>query len=755
MTLAEKVAQLGSVWEVQNEAGPDVAPMSGELNSGAPSFADLTAHGLGHLTRVFGSTPITAGDGARLLKAKQDQVRHGNRLGIPAIAHEECLTGFTAYGATVYPTALAWGATFDEALIESMASAIGADMAAVEIHQGLSPVLDVVRDLRWGRVEETMGEDPYLVSLLGSAYVRGLQSAGIVATLKHFAGYAASQGARNHAPVSIGRRELADTVLPPFEMAVRDAGVKSVMNSYADLDGMPPVVDHALLTGLLRDSWGFDGTIVSDYYAILFAQQMHAVAADRAGAARLALTAGVDVELPQTDTFSTLVASVQRGELDSALIDQAVRRVLSHKVELGLLDADYSPTADEERVLDSAHNRKIARDLAAASLILLSNDGTLPLTSAPAEIALIGPSMDDPRVLMGCYAFPNHVLSDEQRAEGYGLPIPTLREALEAEFVGSVFTHTAGCTIPSAKESAAGDLTDESAQMADAAALAAQADVAIVAVGDIAGLFGEGTSGEGCDAPHLKLPGQQRQLVEAVLTTGTPVILIVVSGRPYALDGLADQAAAVIQSFFPGVEGAAALAQVVSGKTNPSGQLPVSVPASAFGGQSSYRTPSLGRNEWGISNIDTAPAFPFGHGLSYTTIDYLSIEASHATMASDRSVDVQITLRNSGSRPADETVQLYASDLVGQVARPLVELIGFHKVTLQPGESTTVRFAAHTDRLSFTGADYQRTVEPGEVIFRAGPSSADLPLQTSVMVTGETRKIPGARVMRTPGTVLD
>lgn len=542
-------------------------------------------------------------------------------------------------------------------------------------------------------------------------------------------------------------------VLPPFEMAVRDAGVKSVMNSYADVDGVPPIVDRWLLTDLLRDTWGFAGTVVSDYYAVLFARQMHAVAKDNAGAARLALQAGCDVELPQTDTFTTLIDSVHSGDLSLEVINQAVQRCLRHKVELGLLDAEYAPAGDPDRDLDSETNREIARAVAQSSLVLLSNDGLLPLKFTSSKVALIGPCADDPRVLMGCYAFPNHVLSAQERAAGYGLPMATLREAVGQEFTESVITYAPGCTIPSAKLCAAGVPPEESAMINDAVAVASVAEVAIVAVGDIAGLFGEGTSGEGCDAPHLELPGQQRQLVNSILATGTSVILVVISGRPYALGDLADRCAAVIQSFFPGVEGGTALAQLLSGRAEPSGRLPVSVPASPFGGHGTYRTPNLGRNEFGISNIDTAPAFAFGHGLTYSHIEYVQIRTSATQVSTDGELDVTIMVRNVGHRPASEVVQLYASDPVAAVVRPLLELIGFHKVALAPGQSVPVTFTVHTDRFSFTGPDYVRMVEPGEIILRAGPSSADTPLQASIALTGQSRKIPGKRQMHTPGTV--
>src|SRR3954452_17367689 len=335
LTLEEKVAQLGSRW-VGNDMQPSdetpadgpasdpaeaevlhVAPMQDVFAaSGTIPLAEASRHGLGHLTRVYGSAPVTPAEGARDLVDQQRTVMESSRFGIPALVHEECLTGFTAYGATVYPAAIAWGATWDPELVERMAARIGRDMAALGVHQGLSPVLDVVRDYRWGRVEETIGEDPYLVSMLGTAYVRGLQSAGVVATLKHFAGYSASRAARNHGPVSMGPREMRDVILPPFETAVALGPLGSVMNSYADVDGVPAGADPWLLTDLLRDEWGFAGTVVSDYWAVPFLSTMHRVAADTVEAGALALTAGIDVELPDTLGYGPgLVERVRRGEL--------------------------------------------------------------------------------------------------------------------------------------------------------------------------------------------------------------------------------------------------------------------------------------------------------------------------------------------------------------------------------------------------------------------------------------------------------
>src|SRR5689334_11761220 len=364
MTLQEKTAQLYGVWVGAATDGDGVAPLQSEMTADY-DWDELITHGLGQLTRSFGTAPVDPALGAQALARAQRRISAAGRFGIPAVAHEECLAGFTAWRATAYPVPLAWGAAFDPPLVEEMGRAIGRDLRAVGVHQGLAPVLDVVRDPRWGRVEETIGEDPYLVGTIGAAYVRGLESAGIVATLKHFAGYASSAGARNLAPVRAGVRELSDITLPPFEMALREGGARSVMAAYNDIDGVPASADPYLLTELLREEWGFTGTVVSDYFGVGFLQSLHRVAGSEAEAAHKALEAGIDVELPTLKCYGEpLVAAVRAGTVPEALIDRAARRVLLQKCELGLLDEDWRPETGLPVDLDSAGNRALARRLA-------------------------------------------------------------------------------------------------------------------------------------------------------------------------------------------------------------------------------------------------------------------------------------------------------------------------------------------------------------------------------------------------------
>ena len=745
LTLEEKAGQLASFWpspDATSQVVGDVAPMESAMGSGL-SFDDSIAHGLGHVTRNFGTGPVTVTEGVEMLREVQKQVVARSRLGIPAIAHEECLTGLTTYGATVYPAAIAWGATFDPGLVREMAAAIGADMHAVGVHQGLSPLLDVVRDYRWGRVEETMGEDPYLVGTLGTAYVQGLQGAGVIATLKHFAGYSASKAGRNHAPVPMGPRELEDVILPPFEMAVREGGAGSVMNSYSDIDGVPAAASEELLTWVLRDRWGFTGTVVSDYWSVTFLELMHRVAMDAPEAGRLALQAGLDVELPNTIGFAHLATDVREGSLDPALIDRAAHRVLRQKIGLGLLDDDFDPTTVGEEVnLDSASNRDIARRVAEESVVLLRRDpSVLPLRDA-ATVALVGPCAGEPRTFMGCYSFPNHVLARYPDL-GLGIDVPSLVDALSAELGGGRVVHEQGVPI----------LEADRGGLAAAVCAATEADIAVLAVGDLAGLFGLGTSGEGCDAVDLRLPGLQQELVEAVLATGTPTVLVVVSGRPYALGAFADRCAAVVQAFMPGEEGGAAIAGVLSGRLNPSGKLPVGVPAHHGGQPGTYLAAPLAWFSEGVSNLDPRPLFPFGFGQSYTTFAVSDLRLSQTEVEPDGALEVSVTVANTGDRAGAEVVQLYLHDVVAQVTRPLKQLTGYAKVRLAPGERRRVTFEVHMDRTSFIGRDLRRVVEPGEIRIFVGTSSEDLPLEGGFAIVGDLRHVGEGRELLTPARV--
>jgi beta-xylosidase len=711
MTLQEKVAQLYAVWTGMSEGEDDVAPFQHDLVDDVMDWPALVKQGLGQLTRPLGSAPVTPVAGTARIATMQSEIVASSRFGIPAVVHEECLSGLMAWGATIYPTALAWGATFDADLVGAMAGQIGSMMRKLGVHQGLAPVLDVTRDPRWGRTEETIGEDPYLVATVGTAYVRGLQSSGIVATLKHLVGYSASRGARNFGPVAVGPRELADVLLPPFALALTEGGARSVMNSYAEIDGVPPAANHNLLTRMLRDEWGFDGTVVSDYFAVTFLHTQHGLAAAPESAAALALAAGVDVELPNVRCYGEpLVAAVRSGRIDESFVDRAVVRVLRQKCELGLLDPDWQPPAVDGRMsLDPPPARELARRLAQESVVLLSNDGTLPLR-ADTRVALIGPQADTVDAMLGCYTFPCHVGSNHPDMP-LGIDIPTLLDALTRELDPENIEHAPGCEVT-------GEDLDG---IEDAVAAARRADVCVVALGDRAGLFGRGTSGEGCDVPDLRLPGMQPRLLEAVLATGTPVVLVLLAGRPYALGAYVDRVAAIVQTFFPGEEGGPAIASVLTGRVEPAGRLPVSVPAEPSVA-TGYLVPTLGHlND--TSSVDPTALFPFGHGLSYTDFSWSGFTQSAREVDTDGTVTVELTVTNVGERPGAEVVQLYLHDPVAQVTRPVMRLVGYVKVRLAPEESRHVEFRVPAAAAAFTGLAGHRVVEPGELELRLASSS--------------------------------
>jgi beta-xylosidase len=793
MTPEEKLAQLSAIWLSGPADGNGVAPFQGEFTGDMPPLPELIRDGLGQLTRVFGTRPVHPAEGMRQLARLQAQVTEASRFAIPAIVHEECLTGFAAWTATAFPTPLAWGASFDPGLVFEVASAIGDSMRAAGVHQGLAPVLDVARDSRWGRVEETIGEDPYLVAVVGTAYVRGLQSAGVIATLKHFAGYSASRAGRNLAPVSMGRREYADVILPPFEMAIREGGARSVMHSYADVDGVPAAADRELLTVTLREEFGFDGVVVADYYGISFLETLHRVAGSPAEAAALALRAGVDVELPNVRCYGApLAAAVRAGQVSERLVDQAAGRVLRQKIELGLLDSAARDRAAADGAgerasvtglphaggtgerpngtpqaagidLNPPAHRVLARRLAEESIVLLANDGgLLPLREGPlraARLAVVGPLADDPLAFFGCYTFPRHV-GHEHPGKGIGVTVTTLLAALRQELPQARFSHARGCSVTSQDREGFGAALE----------CAHTADAVIAVLGDEAGLFGRGSSGEGCDAADLRLPGPQADLLAELVATGKPVILVVVSGRPYALGPAAGQLAAVVQAFFPGQEGGTALARVLSGAVVPSGKLPIEVPASPGGQPSPYLRPPLAAHT-SVSSVDPTPRFPFGHGLSYTTFGYFGLTvrpapvdgvpdgaptgAGPARIATDGTAEISLTVRNTGDRAGTEVVQLYLSDPVAEVARPVRWLAGFARVELRPGQTRRVSFRLHADRTAYHGLAGIRVVDPGLIEVAAGSSSADLRLRGCLELCGPQREAGADRVLTTPATVTD
>ena len=752
MTLEEKVAQLGSRW-VGNDMQPtepgrrpradlNVAPMQDVFAAGAATpLAEASRHGLGHLTRVYGSRPLSPAEGAAELVRQQRTVIDGSRLGIPAIVHEECLTGFTAYGATVYPAAIAWGAAFDPDLVERMAAAIGRDMAAVGVHQGLSPVVDVVRDYRWGRVEETIGEDPYLVATTACAYVRGLQSAGVIATLKHFAGYSASRAARNHGPVSMGRRELMDVVLPPFEAAVTLAGVR-----FGD----------ALLRRRRRRACG-RSTDGCSPRCCGTGGASRAPSCPTTGRCRSSppctgwpptRRTRARWRWPRASTSSCRTPSGSPGwpgGCPRRLIDRAVRRLLTQKVELGLLDPDWTPEGSVAVAaavdLDAPANRALARALAERSIVLLDRGSALPLRDGLRRVAVVGPCADDARTFMGCYAFATHVLP---RFPGYGLGIdaPTAVDALRAELPDAEVVYAPGCAVQRHRP---------------------------------VRVRGRRRRGPGCRGvrrarrrprgpvrPRHVRRGLRRGGPAAARRAGRAARRAARHRHPGGRGGRVRPAVrprrrprprrpALVQAFMPGEEGGGAIAGVLSGRVQPVGRLPVQIPRGPGGQPSTYLQPPLGGAESaGISSLDATPLFPFGHGRSYTTFVVDDLRLSGDELPTDGEITVTVRVRNTGDRAGEEVVQLYLRDVLAQVVRPTRQLVGFARVPLDPGAAADVRFRLHADRTAFTGPDLRRIVEPGDVEVLVGTSADDLPCRGKVRLTGPLREVGADRQLVTP-----
>jgi beta-xylosidase len=744
MTLEEKTAQLVGVWVGADASGGGVAPLQQDLAADPIDWQAVTKNGLGQLTRPFGTAPVDPPAAARSLAVSQQHIVAQSRFGIPALVHEECLSGFSAWRATAYPTPLAWGATFNPELIERMSNTIGHTMRAAGIHQGLAPVLDVTRDYRWGRTEETISEDPHLVGAIGTAYVKGLERSGVIATLKHFAGYSAGRAGRNLAPVSMGPREFADVILPPFESALRLGGARSVMHSYSEIDGVPSAADKNLLTTILRDRLGFEGTVVADYFGIRFLERLHRIAEDGTAAAGLALDAGVDVELPTVDTYGApLIDGVVGGRISEDLVDRAALRVLTQKISIGLLDADWAPlpAGVDDLDLDTEQGGDLAGQIARESLVLLANrDAILPLAAAT-KLALVGPLANDPMAMLGCYSFPAHVGSKHPEI-ALGIDIPTVLDEMRTVFPD--LQHVPGCSVDG----------DERDGIAAAVAAARDAEVCVVVLGDRAGLFGRGTSGEGCDASDLQLPGVQAELLAALLETETPVVAVLLTGRPYALGSAGDRAAALVQGFFPGQCGGRAVADLLAGEFSPSGRLPVSVPREAGSQPGTYLTVPLGAKS-GVSNLDPTPAFAFGHGLGYGSFEWTDIGelSGRSDWAVDGEVTIQATVTNIGVTRAADVVQLYLHDPVAQVTRPLQRLIGFARVELDPGESAEVLITASADLTAFTGIAGTLIVEPGAVELRVARSSADIVAAIGLQLTGATRGVGPDRVLTSVSSV--
>ena len=738
MTLEEKLAQLGSFWshEILTLEKFDLAKAEPRIGNG-----------IGQITRVAGATNLAQRAVAELANEIQHYLVDNTRLGIPAVVHEECLHGLLARESVCFPQSIGQAATWQPELVHAMASRLGRELRAAGAQQALSPILDITRDPRWGRIEETYGEDPYLVAELGAAYIRGLQGDGdpedrVVATGKHMVGHGLPEGGLNHAPSHIGARELEDAFLFPFEAAVRDAGLKSMMHAYDDVDGIPCVASKALLTDTLRGRWGFDGTVVSDYFGIDEIMNSHGMTSDRSVAAALALEAGVDVELPTTQMYgSPLAEAVAAGRVPVATIDLAVARVLRAKFELGLFEKPYVAPAAAE--IPFAEDRALAREIARRSIVLLVNDGTLPLRTDLRTVAVIGPTADSARNLLGDYAHVAHIeaflemggfgsevpegLTVADELAGHATILDAIRGRLDAE---TELRFAAGCGI----------IDGDDEDIGAAVAAAKGADVAVVIVGERSGLTEDCTCGESRDRMEIDLPGRQGELVAAVAATGTPIVLVLVAGRPLAIESEAAASAAVVHAWVPGEEGPEAIADVLFGISNPGGKLPVTVPRGVGQIPIYYgHKPSGGKSNWKGPYVDGSnlPLWPFGFGMSYTQFEVRDLRLDKSVVDIEGEFAVSVEVRNVGNRAGDEVVQLYVRDEEASVTRPVKELRGFKRVALGAGERRKVRFQIAVEQLAFAGVDGRPRVEPGRLTVMAGTSSEDLPCTAQIDITGE------------------
>ncbi len=742
MTLDEKLAQITSFWVHEIQNGREFS---------CEKANTLISHGIGQITRIGGDSTLEPVAAARFANQLQSYLVKETRLGIPAIVHEECCAGLMTLGSTVFPQMLGLAATWQPQLAEQMTAVIRQQTRAVGAHQGLAPVLDVAREPRWGRCEETFGEDPLLISHFGVAYVRGLQGEtlqqGVMATAKHFIGHSLSQGGLNCNPVHVGWNEIWNDLMMPFQAAITEANLASVMNAYPDLDGEVVAASRRILTDLLRGKLGFNGLVVSDYEAIPMLNFFHHMLPDEAQAGVRALIAGIDVELPTRRCYGdNLKAALEAGTLTMDVLDTSVERILVKKDELGLFE---NPFVDEGRVLElfeAPQQRQLSREIAEKTITLLKNDGNLlPLSKNIRKIAVIGPNADAPRAHLSDYSYaavtelsrlsPMPGVSfeaanfDPAHVAAYEVRNPSLLDSIRAIDTGAEVLHTPGCA-----------LTDpDSSGFAEAVRAAEQADVVILALGDVSGLTPDVTCGETRDSSTLRLPAVQEALFQAVAATGKPIVVVLLSGRVIALTEISARAEAILNAWIPGEEGGAAIAAALFGDINPGGKLPITFPRSVGQLPVYYNhKSSAGRSNWYGPYVTepTQPLYPFGHGLSYTRFEYsdLSLSCEQADPGSE--VAIRLKVRNTGERAGEEVVQLYIRDQFASIPRPVKELKGYIRLGLLPGESKTVTFHLPVNLLAFYNADLNLVLEAGKIDVMVGSSSEDIRLYGGFVING-------------------
>ncbi len=734
MTIEEKVAQLGSQYVNFIMESNDLS-----LNK----MKKLLRYGIGQITRVGGATNLTPDVSVKLANGIQRFLKEQTSLGIPAILHEECLCGYTARDATIFPQIIGVASTWDPDLVEKMMKVIGMQMRSVGAHQGLSPVLDIARDPRWGRTEETFGEDPYLVSRMGAAYVKGLQGnslkTGIIATAKHFLGYGLSQGGMNWAPTFIPQRELLEVYAKPFEAAIHESNLASVMNAYSEIDGLVCGISYEILTNLLRKKLGFKGMVVSDYGTIELACKLHLIESDPSKAAILAINAGLDVELPRTAGYGKrFTRAVKKGIVKEAIINKSVSRILTKKFELGLFENPYVDEDPEKirNIFSNKENKRLAQEIACKSIVLLENkDNILPLKKNIKSIAVIGPNADSVRNLLGDYTYIGQIEATVANATGLqetddktteivkeitqnkdrdaftrkSYNIKSILEAInEKVSAETIVKYAKGCEIRG----------DDKSGFEEAKSIAKNSSVVILVVGGKSGLTLECTSGESRDRTSLALSGVQEELVRAIYDIGTPIILVLINGRPLSISWEKKYIPAILEAWAPGEEGGNAVADVLFGDFNPGGKLPISIPRNV--GQIPVfhnHKPSGMSSVWTFNYVDenTTPLYPFGYGLSYTQFEYSNLNINKPKVDSRDNIEISFDVKNIGSVRGDEVVQLYLHDREAYITRPVEELYGFKRITLDSGEKLVISFTISMKQLGFYNEKMEFVVEPGKI----------------------------------------
>ena len=739
MTLEEKVAQLTSAMGRPAMGTDSAATFVDAKGLFQPEGASvLLKHGIGQIAHPSGMRGPH--EMAEFTNAIQKWVKNNTRLGIPVLFHDECLHGHVALKGTSFPQAIALASTWDPELVESVFSATAYEVRSRGSQQCLTPVLDIARDPRWGRTEETYGEDPYLGSLIAVAAVRGFQGTGgfidkshVIATAKHFAVHGEPEGGTNTAPGNYSERVIREYFLKPFEAAVKEAKLQSIMASYNEIDGIPSHGNRFLLDNILRQEWGFNGVVVSDYFGIRQLQSKHHVVATGKEAAKLALESGVDIELPYIEVNNTLLDQVKQGSVSETYVDRAVARILRSKFITGLFDDPYVDPEKAEKITNSAAHQQLALDAARKAIILLKNDGNLlPLDRANYKrIAVIGPNAKD--VHLGGYSgMPGRGVSI---LDGIKAKVGSDAEVLYA--VGVKITETAGDSevMPTfSNKIALGDPAKNAKRIQEAVSVAGKSDLIILALGGNEQTSREAWENHLGDRSSLDLLGNQDDLVRAMLELGKPVVVFLIHGRPNSINYIAENVPAILEGWYLGQEGGTAVADVLFGDYNPGGRLPISVPRSA--GQLPnyyYQKPSAI-----LDYVDSTaqPLYSFGWGLSYSTFQYGKISLTPGTIGTEGKTTVSVDVTNSGSVRGDEVVQLYIRDEVSSVTRPVKELRGFRRITLDPGKTQTVEFTLGPEEISFLNRNMQRVVEPGTFKIMVGGNSVDL-METTLNVVAK------------------